>query len=57
MRAYAPYLKILAALDRYHGLEARRPPARPALLEDLLPAPLALPPAAPVEPAEADLVD
>ena len=48
MRAYAPYLKILAALDRYHGLEARRAALRPAQFEEVLPAPtvpLALPPA------------
>ncbi len=28
IRAFAPYMKIVAALDRYHGLDARGlPPA------------------------------
>ena len=56
MKAFAPYLKILAALDRYHGLAS--PPALfpPARAEAFLPAPpLALPPAAPAgQPAEDD---
>ncbi len=47
MKAFAPYLKILAALDRYHGLEARTPSLRPPAIADFMPAPpLALPPAA-----------
>ena len=54
MKAFAPYLKILAALDRYHGLDGRGLPLRPAQVDDVLtPPPLALPnPASSDEAAE-----
>ena len=55
IRAFGPYLKILAELDRHHGLDRRGLPLRPAQAENLLSAPpplLALPPAE--QPAEAD---
>ena len=51
MKAFAPFLRIVAALDRYHGLDGRtlhfhsgRPEALPA-------PPLALPPVAPPDEA------
>ena len=50
IRAFMPYLKIVAALDRYHGLEPRRLPNRVSHGEDALTLPpplLALPRAAP----------
>ena len=50
IRAFTPYLKIVAALDRYHGLEPRRPPSRVSHREDGLSLPpplLALPRQAP----------
>jgi len=49
IRAFTPYLKIMAALDRYHGLEPRRLPNRAQREHALsLPPPLlALPRAAP----------
>ncbi len=53
-KAFAPYLKILAALDRYHGLDRRGLPLRPAQVEDVLsapPPPLALPSPAPSDEA------
>ena len=56
IRAFAPYLKIVAALDRYHGLDARRLPHRPAHSEAILSLPpplLALPRAAPPDPGPA----
>ncbi len=58
-RGFAPYIKIVAALDRYHGLESRglsrRPPAIPAIPAA---APqLALPAAAPPEPRTAEVAD
>ena len=52
IRAFTPYLKIVAALDRYHGFDARRLPDRAQPSEDApsLPPPLlALPRAAPPE--------
>ncbi len=55
-RAFTPYLKILAALDRYHGLEERSLPLRPAHGEGILTVPpplLALPRAAPPDPGPA----
>ena len=60
MKAFAPFLKILAALDRYHGLEGRLVTFRATERGAALPAPPlalppALPPAAPAEqPAEDD---
>ena len=56
IRAFAPYLKIVAALDRYHGLEERGLPLRPTQIEDVLSVPpplLALPRAAPPDPGPA----
>jgi hypothetical protein len=55
IRAFAPYLKIVAELDRYHGLDAQGLPDRPAHVEDLLiePPPLALAPPAPPDPGPA----
>ena len=56
IRAFTPYLKIVAALDRYHGLEPRRLPNRAQHSEDALSLPpplLALPRAAPPEPGPA----
>jgi transposase len=56
IRALAPYLKIVAALDRYHGLDARALPHRPAPIEPVLSLPpplLALPRGAPSDPAAA----
>jgi transposase len=53
IRAFAPYLKIVAALDRYHGLDARRLAHRCAQSEAVLSLPpplLALPRAAPLDP-------
>jgi Homeodomain-like domain len=50
IRAFTPYLKIVAALDRYHGHDARRLPQQLAHTEDVLSAPpplLALPHPAP----------
>jgi hypothetical protein len=44
IRAFEPYMKLIAALDRYHGL-GRRGPLHPRALEDSLgppPRPLAL---------------
>lgn len=56
-KAFAPFLKILAALDRYHGLEGRLVTFQATERGAALPAlPLALPPALPAEqPAEDDL--
>ncbi|MGA8714386.1 MAG: helix-turn-helix domain-containing protein [Roseiarcus sp.] len=54
IRAFTPYLKIVAALDRYHRLDARGLPQRLAHTEDVLSAPaplLALPGPAPTDPA------
>jgi hypothetical protein len=56
IRAFAPYLKIVAALDRYHRLDARGFPQRLAHTEDVLAAPpplLAPPRPAPTDPAPA----
>jgi hypothetical protein len=56
IRAFTPYLKIVAALDRYHGLDARRLPQQLAHTEGVLSAPppmLALPRPAPTDPAPA----
>ncbi len=39
IRAFTPYLKIVAALDRYHGLDARGRPLRPAHVDGLPSAP------------------
>ena len=55
IRAFAPYVKIVAALDRYHGLDARLGLPRAAQAGSALPAPplalahaeLALPPLPP----------
>ncbi len=52
MKAFAPYLKILAALDRYHGLDGRALPLRSARAEDVLPVPP--PPLALPNPASSD---
>ncbi len=59
IRAFAAYLKIVDALDRYHGLTARGLPFRPAELEAVLsaPPPLALPPASPTDPDSAEVAD
>jgi transposase len=60
IRAFAPYLKIVAALDRYHGLEARALPLRPTHIEGVLsaPPPLALPrPALPDSGPAAEVAD
>jgi hypothetical protein len=54
IRAFTPYLKIVAALDRYHRLDARGLPQR--LAHAVLSAPpplLALPRPAPPDPAPA----
>ncbi len=56
IRAFAPYLKILSALDRYHGLDARVPLPPTPPVEYALPAPpppLALTNVAPLEPEPA----
>jgi Homeodomain-like domain-containing protein len=56
IRAFAPYMKIVAALDRYHGLDSRGISQRPAHTEDALPLPpplLALPCPVPTDPAPA----
>ncbi len=56
IRAFTPYIKIVAALDRYHGLDARTLPQRLAHTEDVLSAPppvLALPGPTPTDPAAA----
>ncbi len=57
IRAFAPYMKLIAALDRYHGLEARGVLLRPAQIENgrsAPPASLALThAAAPLHPAQA----
>ncbi len=56
IRAFTPYLKIVAALDRYHGLDARGLPHRAQHSEDVLSLPpplLALPRAAPPDPGPA----
>ena len=56
IRAFTPYIKIVAALDRYHGLDARGLPQRLAHIEDVLSAPppvLALPGPATTDPAAA----
>ena len=56
IRAFTPYLKIVAALDRYHGLDARRLPQQIAHTEGVLSAPpplLALPRRAPSDPRPA----
>jgi hypothetical protein len=39
VRALAPYLRIVAALDRYHGLDRRERPARPPRARIPRPAP------------------
>ena len=54
IRAFAPYMKLVAALDRYHGLDAPGLPLRAAQLEAALaPPPLALPRPAPSDPEPA----
>ncbi|MBV8439620.1 MAG: response regulator transcription factor [Hyphomicrobiales bacterium] len=56
IRALTPYLKIVAALDRYHGVSARGRPPRPAQSEPVpsLPPPLlALPSKTPSDPGAA----
>ena len=56
IRALTPYLKIVAALDRYHGLDSRGRPHRPAQSEPVpsLPRPLlALPSKTPSDPGAA----
>ena len=55
IRAFTPYLKIVAALDRYHGLDTRGLPNRAQREEalSLPPPPLALPRAAPPDPGPA----
>ena len=52
MKAFAPYLKILAALDRYHGLDGRGVSLRPAQVDGALPTPP--PPLALPKPASSD---
>jgi hypothetical protein len=54
MKAVSPFLRLVAALDRYHGLAPQRPAQAPAVAPPLaLPAPpLALTHAAPVPDAE-----
>src|SRR5208283_1980800 len=40
IRAFAPYLKLVTALDRYHGLDGRLPPPHAAQTGNALTAPL-----------------
>jgi hypothetical protein len=42
IRAFTPYLKIVAALDRYHGFDARKVPHGPQRSEDALSLPPSL---------------
>lgn len=51
MRAFAPYLKILAAMDRYHNLGWRLP--NPEAVDALPPPPLCREPATPTIPEDA----
>ena len=52
LRALAPYAKLIAAMDRYHGLDWRLPRPAPPVVEPALPQPpLALaPPSPPIGP-------
>jgi hypothetical protein len=55
IRAFTPYLKILSALDRYHGLDPRRLPQRLEHTQDMSATPpqLVLPRPAPTDPEPA----